>query len=34
VVVITHDRDIAAQLHRQIQMRDGIVTDDSAAVAR
>jgi putative ABC transport system ATP-binding protein len=34
VVVITHDRDIAAQLHRQIHMRDGIVTDDGAAVAR
>jgi putative ABC transport system ATP-binding protein len=33
VVVITHDRDIAAQLSRQVHMRDGIVTHDSSVVA-
>jgi putative ABC transport system ATP-binding protein len=33
VVVITHDRDIAAQLPRQVHMRDGIVTHDSTVVA-
>ena len=30
VVVITHDRDIAAFLRRQVQMRDGLVVADSA----
>jgi putative ABC transport system ATP-binding protein len=29
VVVITHDRDIAADLNRQVQMRDGRVVRDS-----
>nr|WP_233604681.1 ABC transporter ATP-binding protein [Micromonospora sp. HM5-17] len=31
VVVITHDREIAASLPRQIQVRDGLVVADSAA---
>jgi putative ABC transport system ATP-binding protein len=30
VVVITHDRDIAAGLSRQIVVRDGRVTHDSS----
>jgi putative ABC transport system ATP-binding protein len=29
VVVITHDREIAAGLHRQVHMRDGLVVGDS-----
>ena len=28
VVIITHDRDIAASLPRQIQMRDGLITTE------
>ncbi|MFC6884503.1 MULTISPECIES: ABC transporter ATP-binding protein [Actinomadura] len=32
VVIITHDREIAAALPRQVRMRDGKVTDDSAEV--
>jgi putative ABC transport system ATP-binding protein len=31
VVVITHDRDIAASLPRQVEMRDGSVVRDGAA---
>ncbi|OWV09918.1 ABC transporter ATP-binding protein [Micromonospora wenchangensis] len=31
VVVITHDREIAASLPRQVQMRDGLIVADSAA---
>ena len=31
IAVITHDRDIAAQLPRQIEMRDGHIVSDSAA---
>jgi putative ABC transport system ATP-binding protein len=31
VVVITHDRDLAAQLDRQVYMRDGRVVHDSAS---
>jgi putative ABC transport system ATP-binding protein len=34
VVVITHDRDIAAGLPRQVEMRDGRVVHDSAELAR
>ncbi|TDB86389.1 ABC transporter ATP-binding protein [Actinomadura sp. KC216] len=30
VVVITHDREIAASLPRQVRMRDGLVVDDTA----
>jgi putative ABC transport system ATP-binding protein len=30
IVVITHDRDIAARMPRQIQMRDGHIVDDTA----
>ena len=30
VIVITHDREIAARLPRQVQMRDGLVVSDSA----
>jgi len=33
VVVITHDREIAAQLPRQVEIRDGRVTRDTVAVA-
>lgn len=31
VVIITHDREIAASLPRQVRMRDGRVVEDSAA---
>ncbi|MFI0373148.1 ABC transporter ATP-binding protein [Actinomadura sp. 1N219] len=30
VVVITHDREIAGSLPRQVRMRDGLVVDDTA----
>ena len=33
IVVITHDREIADSLPRQVRMRDGLVVADSAAVA-
>jgi len=33
VVVITHDREIAARLPRQVEIRDGRVTRDAVAVA-
>jgi putative ABC transport system ATP-binding protein len=33
VVIITHDRDIAASLPREVRIRDGRVAHDSAAVA-
>jgi putative ABC transport system ATP-binding protein len=29
VLVITHDRDIAASLNRQVEMRDGFIVEDS-----
>ncbi|MHB9863004.1 ABC transporter ATP-binding protein [Streptomyces sp. YIM S03343] len=33
VVIITHDREIAAALPRQVQVRDGLLTDGAAAPA-
>jgi putative ABC transport system ATP-binding protein len=30
IVVITHDRDLAGRLARQVGLRDGQVVDDSA----
>jgi putative ABC transport system ATP-binding protein len=32
IVVITHDRDIAGRMPRQIQMRDGQIVDDTALI--
>ncbi len=34
VVVITHDRDLAGSLPRQIEVRDGLVVADSSALVR
>ncbi|MEJ3750619.1 ABC transporter ATP-binding protein [Actinomycetes bacterium KLBMP 9797] len=34
VVIITHDRDIAAQLPRRVQMRDGQIVTDAEVPAR
>jgi putative ABC transport system ATP-binding protein len=31
IVVITHDRDLAASLRRRVEMRDGLVVHDSEA---
>jgi putative ABC transport system ATP-binding protein len=31
ILVITHDRDIAASLHRQVEMRDGFIVHDSGS---
>jgi putative ABC transport system ATP-binding protein len=33
VVLVTHDREVAARAHRQIVMRDGLIVEDSAAGA-
>ncbi|MEV4008249.1 hypothetical protein AB0K37_39235, partial [Actinomadura sp. NPDC049753] len=33
VVIITHDREIAAALPRRVRMRDGLVVDDSSGEA-
>jgi putative ABC transport system ATP-binding protein len=30
IIVITHDHDLANRLHRQVQMRDGLIVSDSA----
>jgi putative ABC transport system ATP-binding protein len=32
IVVITHDADVAAAMHRRIELRDGIVVGDSGGV--
>ena len=32
VMVITHDREVAARAHRQVEMRDGRIERDSAPV--
>ncbi len=34
VVIITHERELAAALPRQVRMRDGLVVEDSAAGAQ
>jgi ABC-type lipoprotein export system ATPase subunit len=34
VLVITHDRDIAAAMPRRLQMRDGLVVHDGELAAR
>jgi putative ABC transport system ATP-binding protein len=34
VVLVTHDREIAARAHRRIQVRDGLIEHDDAAVDR
>jgi putative ABC transport system ATP-binding protein len=31
IAVITHDRELGAQLHRRVEIRDGRLVDDSAA---
>jgi putative ABC transport system ATP-binding protein len=31
IIVITHDRDLAAHLHRQVQMRDGLIVSDTTS---
>jgi len=33
VVVITHERDVAASLPRRIELRDGLVEHDTGAVS-
>jgi putative ABC transport system ATP-binding protein len=33
VVIITHDREIAATLPRQVHVRDGLLTDGAEAPA-
>jgi len=33
VVLVTHDREIAASAHRLVRFRDGIVEHDGAVVA-
>jgi len=33
IVVITHDHDVAAAMHRQVVMRDGAIESDSATAA-
>jgi putative ABC transport system ATP-binding protein len=34
VVLITHEHDVAARAGRVVQLRDGLITDDSSAKAR
>jgi putative ABC transport system ATP-binding protein len=31
IVVITHDQDLAARVHRQVHMRDGLIVSDTTA---
>jgi putative ABC transport system ATP-binding protein len=31
VVLVTHDRDVAARAHRQIVMKDGLIVSGAAA---
>jgi putative ABC transport system ATP-binding protein len=31
IIVITHDHDLAARMHRQVQMRDGVIVFDTTA---
>lgn len=33
IVIITHDRDVAAATHRRIELRDGLVVHDTASTA-
>jgi putative ABC transport system ATP-binding protein len=33
ILVITHDRDIAASLDRQVEMRDGLIVHDSGLLS-
>jgi len=33
IIVITHDHDLAARLHRQVHMRDGLVVTDQATAS-
>ena len=32
IIVITHDHDLAAHMHRQVQMRDGLIVSDITTV--
>jgi putative ABC transport system ATP-binding protein len=34
IIVITHDHDVAARLHRQVHMRDGLIVSDTAGEPR
>jgi putative ABC transport system ATP-binding protein len=29
IIVITHNRDLAGRMHRQVQMRDGLIVADT-----
>jgi putative ABC transport system ATP-binding protein len=33
VLIVTHDRDIAARAHRQVHVRDGLIESDSGGLA-
>jgi predicted ABC-type transport system involved in lysophospholipase L1 biosynthesis ATPase subunit len=34
VIVITHDRDIAARMDRRLEMRDGLLVHDELVATR
>ncbi|MGH2874064.1 MAG: ABC transporter ATP-binding protein [Solirubrobacteraceae bacterium] len=34
IIVITHDQELAARLHRQVHMRDGLIVSDTTAPPR